>query len=198
MGLPCWLSGKDITCQCRRLEFNPWVGKIPWRRKWQPIPIFLPGKSHAQRSLAGDSLWGHKESDRTKRLAFTFQCFFMNSYHRRGLITPLFKVCWDTETRTSESQAVWAKGSPVGVSEPTRGHGASSPRAATGSVHRAESATGRGPLWAAPGRQSCTAWIRGHLSRQRQVWGKSTTSQIKNNKENSSQTRLKKLQLFCS
>ena len=104
----------------------------------------------------------------------------MNSYHRsRGLITSLFKVCWDTETRTSESRAVWAKGSPVGVSEPTRGHGASSQRTAAGSVHRVESATARGPLWVAPGRQSCTAWIRGHLPQQRQVWGRSTTSQIK-------------------
>ena len=121
MGLPCWLSGKGITCQCRRLESNPWVGKIPWRRKWQPIPIFLPGKSHGQRSLAGYSLWGHKELDMTKRLALTFQSFFMNSHHRRrGLTTSLFKVCWDTETRTNESQAVWAKGSLVGVSESTR------------------------------------------------------------------------------
>ena len=44
---------KKFTCQCRRYEFNPWVGKILWRRKWQPIPILLPGKSHGQRSLAG-------------------------------------------------------------------------------------------------------------------------------------------------
>ena len=40
--------------------FNPWVGKIPWRRKWQPTPVFLPGNSHGQRSLAGYSPWGHK------------------------------------------------------------------------------------------------------------------------------------------
>ena len=43
-----------------RHEFNPWVGKIPWRRKWHPISVFLPGKSHGQRSLAGYSPWGHK------------------------------------------------------------------------------------------------------------------------------------------
>ena len=42
----------------RRPGFDPWVGKIPWRRKWQPTPIFLPGKSHGQRSLAGYSPWG--------------------------------------------------------------------------------------------------------------------------------------------
>ena len=47
-------------CQCRRLWFNPWSRKIPWRRKWQPTPIFLPGKSHGQSSLVGYSPWGHK------------------------------------------------------------------------------------------------------------------------------------------
>ena len=52
----------------RRLDFDPWVGKIPWRRKWQPTPIFLPGESHGQRSLAGYSPWGQKESDTTERL----------------------------------------------------------------------------------------------------------------------------------
>ena len=46
--------------------FNPWVGKIPWRRKWQPTPVPLPGKSHGQRSLVGYSPWGHKESDTTE------------------------------------------------------------------------------------------------------------------------------------
>ena len=51
VGLPRWVSGKESACQFRRCEFDPWVGKIPWRRKWQPIPIFLPGKSHGQRSL---------------------------------------------------------------------------------------------------------------------------------------------------
>ena len=52
-GLPRWLSGKESTCRCRRLEFEPWVGKIPWRRKWQPTPVFLPGKSHGQWRLSG-------------------------------------------------------------------------------------------------------------------------------------------------
>ena len=52
------------TClQCRRLRFDPWVEKISWRRKWQPTLIFLPGESHGQRSLAGYSPWGCKESD---------------------------------------------------------------------------------------------------------------------------------------
>ena len=52
-GLPWWLSGKVSDCQCSRCKFNPWVGKIPWRRKWRPTPVFSPGKSHGQRSLVG-------------------------------------------------------------------------------------------------------------------------------------------------
>ena len=46
-------NGKQSTSQCRTCGFNPWVGKISWRRKWQPIPVFFLGKSHGQRSLAG-------------------------------------------------------------------------------------------------------------------------------------------------
>ena len=46
-----------------RPRFDPWVGKISWRRKWQPTPVFLPGESHGQRGLAGYSPWGHSESD---------------------------------------------------------------------------------------------------------------------------------------
>ena len=45
--------------------FSPWVGKMPWRRKWQPTPVFLPGKSHGQRSLAGHSPQAREESDTT-------------------------------------------------------------------------------------------------------------------------------------
>ena len=48
-----WLSSKESACQCRRCQFDPWVGKIPWRRKWQPTLVFLPGKSHGQKSLVG-------------------------------------------------------------------------------------------------------------------------------------------------
>ena len=46
LGLPWWLSGKKSACQYRRLRFDPWVGKILWRRKWQPTPLFLSGESH--------------------------------------------------------------------------------------------------------------------------------------------------------
>ena len=60
LGLLRGLSDKGPACQCRRRRFNPWVRKIPWRRKWQFISAFLPGKSHGQRSLVGYSVWGHK------------------------------------------------------------------------------------------------------------------------------------------
>ena len=74
-GLPRWQRGKKPTCQCR---FDPWVGKIPWRRKWQLTPVFLLGKSHRQRRLAGYSPWGCKESNTAERLTHTrhyAQCF---------------------------------------------------------------------------------------------------------------------------
>ena len=45
---------------------SSWMGKTPWRKKWQPTPVFLPGKSHGQKSLVGYSPWGHKESDTTE------------------------------------------------------------------------------------------------------------------------------------
>ena len=63
-GLPTWLGGKQPTCQCRRHKkhrFDPCVGKIPRSRKWQPTLVFLPEKSHGQRSLADYSPWGCKK-----------------------------------------------------------------------------------------------------------------------------------------
>ena len=53
-------GGKESACQGRRCGFSLWVGKIPWRRKWKPTLVFLPGKSHGQRSLVGYSPWGHR------------------------------------------------------------------------------------------------------------------------------------------
>ena len=58
--IPGWLSGKESACQCRRHRFLPWVGKIAWRRKWQPTPIFLPRKFQGQRILTGYSPWSCK------------------------------------------------------------------------------------------------------------------------------------------
>ena len=65
-GFPGGAGGKEPVCRCRRCKrrgVSPWVGKIPWRRAWQPTPLFLPGESHGQRSLVGYSPWGHRESD---------------------------------------------------------------------------------------------------------------------------------------
>ena len=64
-GFPGGARGKEPVCRCRRperLRFSPWVGKIPWRRKWQPTPVFLPGESHGQRSLAGYTVHGVAKS----------------------------------------------------------------------------------------------------------------------------------------
>ena len=66
--------GKEPTCQCRRhkrCRFDPWEGKIPWRRAWPRTPVFLPGESCGQRSLAGYSPWGGKDSDTTEVIQHT-------------------------------------------------------------------------------------------------------------------------------
>ena len=80
-----WLSRKETTCQCRRHGFNPWVSKIPWRRKWQPIPIFCPVKSYGQRSLAGYNPLGGKESEVTEYTHTWMDggsiCSFLRSLH---------------------------------------------------------------------------------------------------------------------
>ena len=61
LGPPMCQSGR-----CKRLGFNPCIGTIPWRREWQPTPVFSPGKFHGQMSLAGYSPWGHEELDMTE------------------------------------------------------------------------------------------------------------------------------------
>ena len=68
MNFPGGASGKELTCQCRRHKrhrFDPWVGKIPWRRARQPTPVFSSGESHGERSLASYSPQHGKESDTT-------------------------------------------------------------------------------------------------------------------------------------
>ena len=65
--------------QCRRPRFDPWVGKIPWRRKCQLTPVFLPGEFHRQRSLVGYSPWSHKELDTTERLIHTLNWLLSTS-----------------------------------------------------------------------------------------------------------------------
>ena len=88
---PGGTSGKEPSCQCRRCKrhgFNPWIKKIPWRRKWRSDPVFLPGKFHRQRSLVGYNLWDYEELDTTEQL------------------TTWSKYCWKTEI----GPPLWNKG----------------------------------------------------------------------------------------
>ena len=69
MGLPGGISGKESAYNARDAEEVSSItesGRFPWRRDWQPTPVFLPGESHGQRSLAGYSPYSHKELDTTK------------------------------------------------------------------------------------------------------------------------------------
>ena len=71
LGLPGGSVVKNPTCQgrrCERFGFDPWIGKIPCRRKLQPTLVFWPGKFHGQRNLVVYGLWGRQESDTTERL----------------------------------------------------------------------------------------------------------------------------------
>ena len=78
--------GKEPACQyrrCKRCGFDLWVGKMPWRRAWQPTPVFLPGESHGKRSLVGYSPWGHKELDTTEPLTLPIAPRNRNEGQRR-------------------------------------------------------------------------------------------------------------------
>ena len=98
--LPKWLRGKESTCQCGRRGFSPWVKKVPWRRKWQPTPVSLPGASHGQRSLAGYSPRGRKTHVLVTRQQLGFlgpgrQRLGSEEGHRKVLcrLAP-FSCCW--------------------------------------------------------------------------------------------------------
>ena len=104
----CWASfldgasGKEHACQCRRhkrLWFDPWVRKIPWKRAWQPTLIFLPGASLGQRSLVGYVPKGCKESDTAEAWIFTTLNIHWKDW------------CWSWSSNTL---ATWCQ-------EPTRG-----------------------------------------------------------------------------
>ena len=64
MGFPHISVGTESALQCERPGFDPWMGKIPWRRAGQPTPVFVPGEYHGYRILAVYSLWGHKSQMR--------------------------------------------------------------------------------------------------------------------------------------
>ena len=76
-----------ICLRCGRLGFDLWVRKIPWRREWQPTPVFLPGEFHGQRSLVGYSSWSHKESDMTEWLTQTTKSYDLR---RHTILSSLF------------------------------------------------------------------------------------------------------------
>ena len=106
-------SGKELACQCRSLKRCgsglPCVGKIFWRRVWQPTPVFLPGESHGQRSLTGYSPWGHKESETTERLsmrACTHACTAL-SWLIYSLTDDFFpRTFYEIETSASVNESV--------------------------------------------------------------------------------------------
>ena len=80
--------GWSICLQCGRPEFNPWVGKIPWRRKWQPTPVLLPGQSHGRRSLVGYHPRVTKSQTRLSDFTFTFTLLqYYESYWIRSYPT---------------------------------------------------------------------------------------------------------------
>ena len=110
-----------VCLQCGRPKFNPWVRKILWRRKWQPTPVLLLGRSNGQRSMVGYSPWGHKESDTTERLHFHFHYTFtftsLSPYGRKQRITkePLDEsergewTCWlKTQHSKNEDHGIWS------------------------------------------------------------------------------------------
>ena len=95
LGLPWWCSSKESACQCRGHRSDPWVGKIPWRKKWQSTPVFLPGEPHGQRSLAGCSPQDHKRvvyNWVAEQQQYWFTRAAMTRYHRLGGLN-LRNVC---------------------------------------------------------------------------------------------------------
>ena len=101
--------GCSCTCQCRRHEFNPWAGKIPWRRKWQSTPVFLPGKFHGQRSLEGYSPWSQKESDKTEWLTLSFSIKEMSQLYliKASILLNGFSRCPVVKNLPANAGGAW-------------------------------------------------------------------------------------------
>ena len=128
-----WLRQSRICLQCRRPRFDPWVGKIPWRRKWEPTPVFLPGKSQWTEEPAGCSLCGCRESDMTELTTLmekpkqifgptqylegstvcTFlgnQCGILSSKSRKGTQEHRIQLSYLTPEETESQRGVWQCG----------------------------------------------------------------------------------------
>ena len=118
---------KETTFQCKRLGFDPWTGKMPWKRKWQPTLVFLPGKSHGKRTLAGYSPWdyrrvGHHLATKQQYLWNVCCCVSgtvlkalskltqsLKPYDEVTIVSSIF-TDWDTETKMSSDlskQTFW-------------------------------------------------------------------------------------------
>ena len=96
---------------CRRLGFNPWVRKFPWSRKWQPTPVFWPGKLHGQRSLVGYSPWGHK------RVGHDWACTHTHTHtHTQGPTHPHLQLMG--RQLISSSSTISAKAKSPSASHP--------------------------------------------------------------------------------
>ena len=97
-GCPRWLTGKESGCQYRRHELDPWVRKIPWRKKWQPTPVFLPGESHGRRSLMGYTVHGIAKS-RTRLSDFTFTFTFVQFVQQIFIKSPVYAQHFENDDR---------------------------------------------------------------------------------------------------
>ena len=104
-GFPSGTSGKESACQCRRLKrygFNPWITNIPWRRKWQSIPVFLPGKIPWTEEPGRLQSMRFKELDRTERLSTTHSCLDSTELKWPQFICPwpcLLSLCLSSKTQ---------------------------------------------------------------------------------------------------
>ena len=90
-------SSKELACQCRRGGFDPWVGRMPRRRAWQPVQVFLPGESHGQRSLVGYSPQGRLESDPTEVTVWT-HAEYLEKVQHSGWQTGTRRNLWESAT----------------------------------------------------------------------------------------------------
>ena len=93
---PASSNGKESACNAGDLGLIPGVRKIPWRKTWQPTPVFLPGKSHGQRSLAGYSPWSGKELDTTMTNTHA-QNELPYLSHGRLFVQETYVICWFTQ-----------------------------------------------------------------------------------------------------
>ena len=111
--LPRWCSGKESTCQCQRHKrpgFDPWVGKIPWSRKWGLTPAFLPSKLHGQRSLVGYSPWitksqawlSNRACTHTQYIIYAYILTYINIYTKCHFPTLKAKETWPYPNITHE------------------------------------------------------------------------------------------------